>query len=242
MHKRNEMMDRPVINEEVRDYLRREQKQLSGPLGEIEKWANERRVPVIPHETVVYFKWLLPLLKPKQVLEIGTAIGFSAGLMAECMDGKGHITTIERNPDMISKAVENFKKLGIEDRVTLLEGQAQELMETIESDSVDFLFMDSAKAKYYSFFPECFRVLKKGGVLAVDDVLQGGSILDKAEEVPKRRRKIHRKLNEFLDVVLTHPALDASIIPVGDGLLLITKRKDADFSFMKEHLGQDGQA
>ena len=233
MRKLNEMMDKPVINSGVRDYLRTEQKQLSGKLGEIQQGANEKRVPVIPHETVAFFNWLLPLLQPKEVVEVGTAIGFSAALILEKIHPDGHVSTIERNPDMIEKAKKNFKELGIEDKVTLLEGQANDLLKTFEDESTDFIFMDSAKAKYYDFFPDCFRILKKGGVLAVDDVLQGGTILDEDKDVPKRRRKIHRKLNDFLDIVLDHPVLDSTILPLGDGLLMITKREDADFEFMR---------
>jgi len=232
MPKKNEMMDQPVIDKEVRDYLRTAQKQLDGTLGEIEQWANERRVPIIPHETVTFFKWLLPILQPREILEIGTAIGFSAGLMVQSSPVDCHVKTIERNPDMIEKARINFKKMNIEDNVTLLEGQASDWLEKLEDESVDFIFMDSAKAKYYDFFPHCYRLLKQGGVLAIDDVLQGGTILDDDSDVPRRRRKIHRKLNAFLDIVLDHPAFDSSIIPLGDGLLLITKRENVDFSFM----------
>lgn len=232
MPKRNEMMDRPVIDKEVRDYLRSSQKQLSGTLGEIEKWANDRRVPIIPHETVTFFRWLLPLLKPKEILEIGTAIGFSAGLMVQSAGTDSHVTTIERNPDMIEKARKNFKNMEIEKNITLLEGQASEWLEKIEDESADFIFMDSAKAKYYDFFPHCYRILKTGGVMAIDDVLQGGTILDDDADVPRRRRKIHRKLNDFLDIVLDHPAFDSTIVPLGDGLLLITKNEKEDFSFM----------
>jgi len=234
LHKRNEMMDRPVINDGVREFLRTEQKQLEGIIGEIERNAHEKRVPVIPHETVTFFIWLLNQIKPKEILEIGTAIGFSAGLFAKHMNSDGHVTTIDRNPDMIEKAKENFTRMGLNDQVTLLEGQADEWLEKLEDNYYDFIFMDSAKAKYYSFFPACMKVLKKGGVLAVDDVLQGGTILQSNEEVPRRRRKIHRKLNEFLDVVMDHPALDSTILPVGDGLLLITKNEEYDFSFMKK--------
>lgn len=232
MTKRNEMMDRPVIDNDVRDYLRTAQKQLSGELGTIEKWANDRRVPIIPHETVTFFNWLLPLLKPKEILEIGTAIGFSAGLMVEAASPGCHVTTIERNPDMIEKAKLNFKKMNIENSVTLLEGQASEWLEKLESETIDFIFMDSAKAKYYDFFPHCYRLLKKGGVLAIDDVLQGGTILDETADVPRRRRKIHKKLNAFLDIVMDHPAFESTVVPLGDGLLLITKREAFDFSFM----------
>lgn len=233
MRKLNEMMDRPVINSDVREYLRTEQKQLSGRLGEIQKEANEKRVPVIPHETVVFFNWFLPLLQPKNVVEVGTAIGFSAALILEKIHPEGHVSTIERNPDMIEKAKGNFKDLGIEEKITLLEGQAEDKLKTFDDESIDFIFMDSAKAKYYDFFPDCIRILRKGGVLAVDDVLQGGTILEEDKDIPRRRRKIHRKLNDFLEVVLDHPALDSTILPLGDGLLMITKREEADFEFMR---------
>ena len=233
MRKLNEMMDRPVINSDVREYLRTEQKQLSGRLGEIQKEANEKRVPVIPHETVVFFNWFLPLLQPKNVVEVGTAIGFSAALILEKIHPEGHVSTIERNPDMIEKAKGNFKDLGIEEKITLLEGQAEDKLKTFDDESIDFIFMDSAKAKYYDFFPDCIRILRKGGVLAVDDVLQGGTILEEDKDIPRRRRKIHRKLNDFLEVVLDHPALDSTILPLGDGLLMITKREEVDFEFMR---------
>lgn len=230
MHKRNEMMDRPVINNEVREFLRQDQKQLSGYLKEIQDVAKENRNPVIPHETVSYFIWLLEQLQPKNILEVGTAIGFSASVFIEHSDA--HVHTIERNPTMIEKAKVTFKENEIEDRVTLLEGQAEEILKELPKESFDFIFMDSAKAKYYDFFPYCMDVLEKGGVLAVDDVLQGGTILHPTEDIPKRVRKIHKKLNAFLDVVLDHPALTSTILPLGDGLLLITKKENYDFHQM----------
>lgn len=232
MLKRNEMMDRPVINNDVREYLRKDQKQLSGHLKDLQELATERRNPVIPHETVSYFIWLLDQIKPKEILEVGTAIGFSASIFAEYTDA--NIKTIERNPEMIEQAKANFKDFGLTDRVEILEGQAEEWLEKLPTDAFDFIFMDSAKAKYYDFFPDCMRILQKGGILAVDDVLQGGTILQPTEEIPKRVRKIHKKLNAFLDVVLDHPALISTILPIGDGLLLITKKENFDFSFMKE--------
>lgn len=233
MRRLNEMMDRPVINENVRQYLRRAQKQLTGELKTIETFARENRVPVIPHETVTYFIWLFNVIKPKQILEIGTAIGFSAALMAQHMHPDGHVTTIDRNPDMYELAERVFLDLNLEQQITLKKGQAQDILATLPDGYFDFIFMDSAKAKYYSFFPECMRVLQTGGILAVDDVLQGGTILDNPEAVPKYRKKIHQKLNQFLEVVLDHPSLDSAILPLGDGLLLITKKEAIDVEFMK---------
>src|SRR5699024_5324834 len=195
MVKRNEMMDRPVIDNNVREFLRKDQRQLTGHLKELQDIASERRNPVIPHETVSYFIWLLDHLKPKEILEVGTAIGFSASIFAEYTKAK--IQTIERNPEMIERAKENFEYFGLTDRVEILEGQAEEWLAKLPADTYDFIFMDSAKAKYYDFFPDCMRILQMNGVLAVDDVLQGGTILQPTEEIPRRVRKIHKKLNAF---------------------------------------------
>ncbi|HLR92107.1 MAG TPA: O-methyltransferase [Atopostipes sp.] len=234
MVKKNEMMDRPVINNDVREFLRSDQKQLTGHLKEMQDMAKENRNPVIPHETVTFLIWLFDQIQPKEILEVGTHFGFSASVFAEYT--KANIKTIERNPEMIERAKANFKDFELTERVEVLEGQAEDWLAKLPSESFDFIFMDSAKAKYYDFFPDCMRVLENGGVLAVDDVLQGGTILQPTEEIPRRVRKIHKKLNAFLDVVLDHPALLTTLLPLGDGLLLITKKEDYDFSFMKEEL------
>lgn len=221
---RNEMMHRPVVKKELVEFMRKEQKQLSGELGQIEKEANEKEVPVIPHETVVFLQFLLGQIKPKQILEIGAAIGFSSSLMAQYV-GEGHVTTIDRYDVMIKKAKKTYKRLELEDKITLLEGQAADLLETL-SGPYDFIFMDSAKSKYIEFLPECLRLLKKGGVLMVDDVFQAGTILDPIETIPRSQRAIHRKLNQFLDVVMKHPQLTSTLVPLGDGVILITKEAE----------------
>ena len=134
---------------------------------------------------------------------------------------------------MIEKARANYESLGLTEKVTLLEGQAADILPTLDGP-YDFIFMDSAKSKYYDFFPECMRLLRVGGMLVVDDVLQGGTILLPKEEIPKRSRAIHKKLNAFLDVVMEHPSIESSIIPLGDGLLLIVKQDETDFSYLIE--------
>lgn len=222
---RNEMMYRPVVKPELVEFLRNEQKQLSGELGQIEKEANENEVPIIPHETVVFMQFLLGQIRPKQVLEIGTALGFSSSLMAQYVGEDGHVTTIDRFDVMIRKAKKTYERLGLEDKVTLLEGQAADILPEL-TGPYDFIFMDSAKSKYIEFLPECLRLLKKGGVLMVDDVFQGGTVLDPIEEIPRNRRTIHRKLKRFLDVINTHPDLTTSLVPLGDGIALITKEAD----------------
>ncbi|MBO0461077.1 MULTISPECIES: O-methyltransferase [Enterococcus] len=222
---RNEMMHRPVVKEELLDFMRTEQKQLTGELGKVEEEAHVAEVPIIPHETVVFLQFLLGQIKPKQVLEIGAAIGFSSSLMAQVIGKDGHVTTIDRFDVMIRKAKATYERLGLTDQVTLLEGQAADILPTL-TGPYDFIFMDSAKSKYIEFLPECLRVLKKGGVLMVDDIFQGGTILLADEEIPRGKRAIHRKLNEFLRVVMAHPDLTSTLLPLGDGVILITKEAE----------------
>ncbi|OJG26283.1 O-methyltransferase [Enterococcus columbae DSM 7374 = ATCC 51263] len=216
------MMHRPVVKKELVDYLRTQQKALPGELGKIEQEANQQEVPIIPHETVVFMQFLLGQLKPVNILEIGCAIGFSSSLMAQFVGEKGHVTTIDRYEVMIEKAKKTYERLGLTDKVTLLEGQAAEILPTL-TGPYDFIFMDSAKSKYIEFLPECLRLLKQGGVLMVDDIFQGGTILDPYETIPRGKRAIHRKLNEFLTVITTHADLTTTLVPLGDGIALITK-------------------
>ena len=222
---RNEMMHRPVVKEELLDFMRTQQKKLPGELGKLEEVAHVAEVPVIPHETVVFLKFLLGQLQPERILEIGAAIGFSSSVMATTIGENAHVTTIDRFDVMIEKAKKNYERLGLTDKVTLLEGQAADILPEL-SGPYDFIFMDSAKSKYIEFLPECFRLLRKGGVLMVDDIFQGGTILLPDEEIPRGKRAIHRKLNEFLRVVMDHPDLTSTILPLGDGVILMTKESE----------------
>ena len=195
--KKNEMMDRPIVKEEIVDFMRKELKPFTGKLGDIEAYANERRIPIIPHETAVFLNMIVGQIKPQHILEIGTAIGFSGSLMAQHIGKDGHLTTIDRFDIMIERAKANFERMGLKDQVTLLEGDAADILPTL-TGPYDFIFMDSAKAKYYEFLPYCMDVLKVGGMLVIDDVFQGGTILDDEKEIPKRVRKIHRRLNKLM--------------------------------------------
>ncbi|MCW6659352.1 O-methyltransferase [Aerococcaceae bacterium NML191292] len=218
----NEMMHRPVVMAELVAYMREAQAKFPGKLGEIEAYANERGIPVIPHETAKFLDFFCAVVEPRYILEIGTAIGFSASLMAQHLQTDGHLTTIDRYPLMYERAKENFDRMGLADRVTVIEGDAADVLPTLEGE-FDLIFMDSAKAKYIEFYPECMRLLRVGGVLIIDDVFQGGTILDPVESRPKRVRKIHRKLNELLDTVLQDEAHRSCLVPLGDGILMVRK-------------------
>lgn len=222
------MMHRPVVMPELVEFMRNAQQKFPGVLGEIEAYANELGIPVIPHETAKFIDFFCAAVEPKDILEIGTAIGFSASLMAQHLQTDGHLTTIDRYAKMYDRAKENFKRMGLEDRVTLIEGDAADVLPTLEEAAYDLIFMDSAKAKYIEFYPHCLRVLKTGGVLIIDDVFQAGTILEDEKNIPKRVRTIHRKLNELMETVLNDPIHRSCLVPLGDGLLMVRKEAGKD--------------
>ena len=177
---------------------------------------------MIPYERVAYFWLLLKSLQPEKILEIGTAIGFSALLMAEHAP-QAQITTIDRNPEMIELAKVNFAKYDSRQQITLLEGDAVDLLKTLE-DSYDLVFMDSAKSKYVVFLPQVLKRLNPGGLVLIDDVFQGGDVAKPFEEIKRGQRAIYRGLHSLFDATLDSPDLTASLLPLGDGLLMIRKK------------------
>ncbi|MFD0897154.1 O-methyltransferase [Loigolactobacillus binensis] len=219
----NEMMHRPVVKPEVLAFLRQQTTQLTGALGELEKKAHADGVPVIPHETVTFMQTLINLQRPRTVLEVGTAIGFSASLFATCMGPTGQVTSIDRYPLMLEHARANIARLGLEKQINLLAGDAADILPTL-TPSYDLIFMDSAKAKYLDFLDDCLRLLATDGVLLIDDVLQGGTVFAAKTTIAHRNQAIHRKLNQLLERVFNEPTLIATLLPLGDGLLLITKK------------------
>ncbi|MFD1670573.1 O-methyltransferase [Agrilactobacillus yilanensis] len=220
---RNEMMHRPVIDPDVLAFLRQDQQPLSGDLKKLEEHAHAVGNPVIPHETVNFFRVLLKVARPQSILEVGTAIGFSALLMAQNTPASTKITTIDRFDIMIKHAQANFKKFKMTDRIQLLQGDAADILPTLQP-SYDFIFLDSAKAKYIDFLPYCLNLLSDTGILLIDDVLQGGTVLQPIEEIKHRHKNIHRNLNALFETVFHDDSLVSSLIPVGDGLLMITKK------------------
>ena len=217
----NHNMRRPVVKEEIVDLMRQRQKQVTGSLKELEDFARKENIPIIPHETVAYFRFLMETIQPKNILEIGTAIGFSALLMAEHVP-KAKITTIDRNPEMIGFAKENFAKFDSRKQITLLEGDAVDVLSTL-TESYDFVFMDSAKSKYIVFLPEILKHLEVGGVVVLDDIFQGGDVAKDIMEVRRGQRTIYRGLQRLFDATLDNPDLTATLVPLGDGILMLRK-------------------
>lgn len=229
---KNEMMDRPVVDARVLNFMRTGQADFPTPLKALEDYAHENRVPVIPHETAIFLDFLLSIKQPKQILEIGMAIGFSGSLMVYDHPERT-LDTIDRYDKMIAAAKENFEKLGVADQVTIHEGDAKDVLPTLTQE-YDFALLDSAKSKYYDFFPLIMDRLAVGGILMIDDIFQGGTVFDELETIPKRVRKIHKKLNLLLDEVVGHPNLKTTVLPLGDGVLLVEKIDQTDFSYLLE--------
>ncbi|RSJ23322.1 putative O-methyltransferase [Streptococcus intermedius] len=218
----NHNMRRPVVKEEIVDFMRTRQKRVSGSLEELENFAHAENIPIIPHETVAYFRFLLETLQPEKILEIGTAIGFSALLMAEHAP-HAQITTIDRNPEMIALAKANFTKFDKRKQITLLEGDAMDLLPGLK-DRYDFVFMDSAKSKYVVFLPEVLRCLASGGLIIIDDVFQGGDVAKEIDEVRRGQRTIYRGLHQLFDKTLDQSEITSALLPLGDGILMIRKK------------------
>ena len=192
-------------------------------LDEIESEAKRTNVPIIRTQTQSLLKVLLAMNKPTTILEVGCAIGFSALFMSEYAPENCHITTIENYEKRIPIARENFKKSGREDRITLLEGDAADILKDL-NDTYDFIFMDAAKGQYLYFLPEILRLLPAGGILLSDNVLQDGDVIESRFAVTRRNRTIHSRMREYLYELMHHPDLETVILPVGDGVTVSVRK------------------
>ena len=215
-----------IVDERMVTFIHSLETENSEILETIEKEALDTFVPIIRKEMQSFLKVLLAIKKPKRILEVGTAVGFSAILMSEYAPEDSHITTIEKYEPRIPIARENFKRAGKEDKITLIEGDALEVMKSLEGP-FDFIFMDAAKGQYIYYMPEAIRLLAPEGVLMSDNVLQDGDIIESRFVVERRNRTIHSRMREYLYELKHHEELQTSILPLGDGVALsIKKEKD----------------
>lgn len=214
-----------LTDDYLQNYLKEVLPMCDGILGEIQKISYEQDVPIIPNEVVRLLSFILSIKKPKRILEIGAAVGFSSGLMSKFLSVGGKITTIDRFDIMIEQFRENRKKMGLEDKIELIEGNACEVLPRL-SEKFDVIFLDAAKGQYIQMLPDCIRLLETGGILIADDVLQNGNIAKKREEIPRRQRTIHTRMRNFLWEITHNDALETSILTIGDGVALCCKVSD----------------
>lgn len=190
-------------------------------LEHLEQQARLKDVPVIRRAEQSALKTVLAMVKPAAVLEIGTAVGFSAIFM--CTYSDAHVTTIENYEKRIPVAKENFAKSGFSDRITFLEGDAGKILPVLQ-EKFDLVFMDAAKGQYITWLPEVRRLLRPGGVLLSDNVLQDGTILESHFAVERRQRTIHKRMRQYLREISNAEKWTTTILPIGDGLAISVRR------------------
>lgn len=212
-----------IVNERIVSYIHSLEKSNGKICDEIEEYAHETYVPIIRKEMESFLRVLIEIKQPHRILELGTAIGYSAVLMAAAMPKDCSITTIENYDKRIPIAKENFIRAGINDRITLLEGDALEHLKTLEGE-YDFIFMDAAKGQYLNYLKEIMRILPKGGILIADNVLQEGELIQSRYAVERRNRTIHARMREYLYTVKNMKELETSIVPIGDGITLSVRK------------------
>lgn len=195
-------------------------------LNELERYSLSTNVPIIRKSVQNFLKTLLALKNPMNILEVGTAIGFSSILMAEYSDKESHITTIEKYEKRFSLAEENFKKSGHEDKITFIKGDATDILKDLvkAKKAYDFIFMDAAKGQYINFLPDILNLLEKDGVLISDNALQGDDIIQSKYAVQRRDRTIHKRMREYHYALMNSEELVTSILPIGDGITLSVKK------------------
>ena len=212
-----------IVDERIITFINSMDTENSEILEQIEKEARADSVPIIRREMQSFLRTLLLMKKPMRVLEVGTAVGFSALLMSDYLPEGGHITTIENYEKRIPIARENFRRAGKEDKITLIEGDATEVLAEMEG-TFDFIFMDAAKGQYINFLPELLRLMPAGGLLISDNVLQEGDIVESRYGVTRRNRTIHTRMREYIYTLTHAEQLETSIVPIGDGITLSVKK------------------
>lgn len=213
-----------IVDERIVTFINSLDTRNSEILETIEKEARESDVPIIRREMQSFLKVLLMLKKPLRVLEVGTAVGFSALLMSEYLPEGGRITTIENYEKRIPVARENFRRAGKEEQITLIEGDASEVLKTL-TEPCDFIFMDAAKGQYIHYLPDVLRLLSPEGCLVSDNVMQDGDVIESRFAVERRNRTIHARMREYLYELKHREDLVTSIIPLGDGVAVSIKRQ-----------------
>ena len=212
-----------IVNERVVAYINSLDCGNSDICNIIEKEAIADEVPIIRKEMGNLLKVLLQLVQPERILEVGTAVGYSSILMSENMPQSCKITTIENYDKRIPVAKNNFKRAGKENVITLIEGDALEVLKTLDGP-YDFIFMDAAKGQYINYLPDIKRVLRKGGLLISDNILQEGEIVESRYAVTRRNRTIHARIREYVYELTHSEDFVTSIVPIGDGITLSVKQ------------------
>jgi predicted O-methyltransferase YrrM len=214
-----------ISQDYIVDYIRGLVKEDSEILKELEKYALENNVPIVQIEVANFLKLMMKIHKPKKILELGTAIGYSAILMSIATNNTSSITTIERDKNMLDIARQNIANLGLENKIDVIEGDCLEILPTLEHE-YDLIFMDAGKGHYNEFLPYCLKLLKREGIIIADNVLFRGMVA--SDDLVKRRKiTIVKRMRSYLETISSDKGLLTSVIPMGDGIA-VTTRRDTD--------------
>lgn len=212
-----------IVTPYVTSYIREKTVQRNEFLRELEQYAKENSVPIAEPETARFLSVLTKLVRPKKILEVGCAIGYSSIIMSEGLRDGGSITTLEYDINMVNKARENVKRAGLEDVINVVEADAKDYLSYIDEDeSFDIVFLDGPKAHYYFMLDDSVRLLKKGGLLISDNVLFKGMTADDGHFV-RRKITIINRLRDYIDALMEHPQLETAILSQGDGITISVK-------------------
>lgn len=215
-----------IISERLSEYLKALECDLPEYLDRLEQQALTDEVPIIRKEAQALLRFLLCLLKPERILEVGCAVGFSAAFMSEYMPEGATITTIEKVEERIRQAKKNLAGIPKAEQVTLLCGDAAEVLRELSErgETYPFIFMDAAKGQYMNFLPYLLKLLPEGGLLITDNVLQEGTIVESKYTIPRRERTIHMRMREYVYTLKHMEELETVVLPVGDGMTLSVKK------------------
>ncbi len=206
----------------MEQYIRSLIKDNNGVLGELENYAHDNNVPIVHKEVARFLELMINIKKPLKILELGTAIGYSAILMNISSNGTSEITTIERNEKMITLAKNNIEKYGFNEKIKIIQGDCMEVLETMD-DKYDLIFMDAGKGHYNHFLPHCMRLLNKDGIIIADNALFRGMVASD-ELVERRKITIVKRMRKYLEIVSDSEKFITSVIPMGDGIAVTTRR------------------
>ena len=214
-----------ITNLKVLEYLDIISPVNSQTVEEIRSVAKENYIPIIKRDTENLLKFVLKMQNPKSILEIGCAVGYSAIIMLENSDAD--IVTVEKMPERVEEDKKNIKYANLEDRAKIIEGDAGEILERLvnENKKFDFIFMDAAKAQYITWLPTVKALLKDKGIIFSDNCLQEGDLLESSFAIRKRDKTIHKRMRDYIYLLLHDEDLESWIFSIGDGVLLSRSRR-----------------
>lgn len=214
-----------ITNPKVLEYLDIISPVNSKAIEEIRAEAKRNYIPIVKRDTENFLKFVLKMQNPGSILEIGCAVGYSAAVMLENSDAD--IVTVEKMPERVEEAKRNIKYADFESRASILEGDAGEILKSLadKGEKFDFIFMDAAKAQYITWLPIVKKLLKESGMIFSDNCLQEGDLAESSFAIRKRDKTIHKRMREYIYLLLHDETLESWIFSIGDGVLLSRSRR-----------------